>query len=68
MRDDLRVEKARDGQDTAGQPDESDGDPGDAFTHPRTQRMNNGDVPDVYLNEEKNSQFLYVYRLCCIPV
>ena len=45
MRDDLRVEKARDGQDAAGQPDESDGDPGDAFAHPRSQRMNNGNVP-----------------------
>ena len=59
MRDDLRVEKARYGQDTAGQPDESDGDPGDAFTHPRTQRMNNGDVPDAYFKEE-NQIFEYV--------
>lgn len=44
MRDDLRVEKARDGQDAAGQPNETDGDSGCAFTHPRPQWIDNGDV------------------------
>ena len=40
----LRVEKTRDGQDTAGQPDETDGDTSCALTHPRSQRINDGDI------------------------
>ena len=44
MRKCLRVEKARDGQDAAGQPDETDGDPGSTFAHPGSQRIDDGDV------------------------
>jgi hypothetical protein len=47
----LRVEKTRDGQDTAGQPDETDGDTSCALTHPRSQRINDGDitVAEIYI-------------------
>lgn len=53
----LRVEEARDGQDAAGQPDETDGDPGCSFTHPRSQWVDNGDVT---IETMKQRRHMYV--------
>jgi len=54
--DRLRKQKARDGQDTAGDPDEADGDPGDAFAHSRSQRMDDGNVSFVHIMQTNNKR------------